>query len=180
MTKTIRPLAAGIFLATCIGMVPATTLAAKPDERAEALKPIEKIFEAPGHTKDEIYVASKIWIAESFRSAKAVIEYDNKDEGTIIGNGIIPYPCKGFECLAKSDWKVRFTIRIDVKDDKFRLTFSNLNLTWPPSYNGGIVVAGHDGPIYREKDRDKVSVALFDLGPQLAATIGQAKAKDDW
>lgn len=165
------------FFAVSIGAASAAT----PAQLAEVQKPIEQVFEAPGHTKDEIYNAAKIWIAESFRSAKAVIEYDNKDEGTIIGNGLIPYPCKGaFDCLSKSDWKVRFTVRIDTKDDKFRLTFSNMNLTWPAAYRSGIATPAHDGPIYSKKDRDKIGTALLAFGPQLAASIGQVKTNDDW
>jgi len=158
-----------------------TAIAATPVQLAEINKPVEQVFEAPGHTKDEIYNAAKIWIAESFRSAKAVIEYDNKDEGTIIGNGLIPYPCKGaFDCLGKPDWKVRFTVRIDTKDDKFRLTFSNMNLTWPAAYRSGIATPAHDGPISSQKDRDKIGTALLAFGPQLAASIGKAKTNDDW
>ena len=165
------------FFAVAIGAASAAT----PAQLAEVQKPIEQVFEAPGHTKDEIYNAAKIWIAESFRSAKAVIEYDNKDEGTIIGNGLIPYPCKGaFDCLGKPDWKVRFTVRIDTKDDKFRLTFSNMNLTWPAAYRSGIATPAHDGPIYSKKDRDKIGAALLAFGPQLTASIGQAKTNDDW
>jgi hypothetical protein len=166
-----------IFMSTAgIG----NAVAATPEQLAEIQKPVEQVFEAPGHTKEQIYGAAKIWIAETFRSAKAVIEYDNEDEGTIIGNGLMQYPCRGFECLAKSDWKVRFTIRIDTKDDKFRLTFSNVNLVWAASYGSGIATPAHDGPIYSNKDREKIGAALLAFGPQLAGAVEQGKTNDDW
>ena len=64
------------FFIGCAGMQPVT----------EADRTFERIVPAPGHNKDEIYDSVKMWIAENFRSAKAVIEYDNKQAGTIIGN----------------------------------------------------------------------------------------------
>src|SRR5437867_1266257 len=69
----------------------------------------EKIIEVQNYSKDSLYEGVKIWIAQNFKSAKAVLEYENKEQGTIIGNGIIHYPCSGIECMAKSDWTVPFT-----------------------------------------------------------------------
>lgn len=107
-------------------------VAATPAQLAEWQAPVEQVFDATGHAQEEIYRSAKIWIAESFRSAKAVIEYDNEQEGTIIGNGLIQYPCKGaLECLGKPDWKVSFTLRIDTKPDKFRTVFSG-HIGHPP------------------------------------------------
>ncbi|MFL9585078.1 DUF4468 domain-containing protein [Stenotrophomonas sp. AB1(2024)] len=155
--------------------------AATPAQLAEVQKPVEQVFEVPGYNKAQIYDAAKVWIAENFRSAKAVMEYENKDEGTLIGNGLIAYPCKGaFECMGKPDWKVRFTLRIDTKDDKFRLTFSNINLTWPAAYGSGIATPAHDGPIHSKKDREKISAALLLFGPGIQAALGKAKADDNW
>lgn len=71
-----------------------SALAASPAKLAELNQPIEQVFDTPGYDKAQIYDAAKVWIAENFRSAKAVMEYDNKEEGTLIGNGLIPYPSK--------------------------------------------------------------------------------------
>lgn len=142
----------------------------------------EKVYEAPERTKDQIFSASRIWIAENFKSAKAVIEYENKDEGTLIGNGLIPFPCKGvFDCLGKGSWKVRFTMRVDMKDDKFRLTFSNIGLVWPAAvYNGVVTPANDGGPVYSQKDRDKIQTALLLFGPEMQVALANAPGKDDW
>ncbi|MBD1584926.1 DUF4468 domain-containing protein [Pseudoalteromonas sp. S16_S37] len=66
----------------------------------EADRTFEKVVDAPSYSKDQIYTSTKIWIAENFKSAKSVIELDSKEDGIIIGNGIIQYPCSGMECLA--------------------------------------------------------------------------------
>ena len=75
----------------------------------------ERIVHATGVPKDKIYNSTKMWVAENFRSAKAVLEYEDKESGTIIGNGTIKYPCSGLECIGSGDWKVFFTMRVDIK-----------------------------------------------------------------
>jgi hypothetical protein len=160
-----------LFLTGCAGIQPVT----------DADRTFEKVFEAPGYSKEQIFNGTKIWIAENFKSAKAVLEYENKDSGTIIGNGIIPYPCSGLECVAKGDWKVPFTMRVDIKDQKFRLTFSNLHLSWPPSYDRTFgAQRGYDGPISIQSDLDAVRPELLKFGNQILASFGKEKSKSDW
>lgn len=142
----------------------------------------EKVFDVSSYTRDQIFIASKIWIAQNFKSAKAVIEYESKEEGTIIGNGLITYPCKGtFDCLGKADWKVSFTMRIDIKDGKFRLTFSNVGLVWPAAvYNGAISAANNGGQVYIQKDRTKIQDALLLFGPLIQESMSTANKDDNW
>jgi hypothetical protein len=160
-----------LFAIGCAGMQQAT----------DADRTFEKVYQAQGYSKDQIFDNTKIWIAENFKSAKAVLEYENKETGTIIGNGIIPYPCDGLECIAKSDWKVPFTMRVDIKDQRFRLTFSNLNLSWPPSYNRTYgAQRGHDGPIRNLSDIEVVKPELLKFGDQIKTSLRKAKAKSNW
>ncbi|WP_162433356.1 DUF4468 domain-containing protein [Pseudoxanthomonas koreensis] len=169
-------------IAFLVTITAGVAFAATPAQLAEINKPVEQVFEAPGFTRAQIYDSAKVWIAENFRSAKAVMEYENKDEGTLIGNGLIPYPCKSaFECLGKPDWKVRFTMKVETKDEKFRLTFSNIGLVWPAAVHNGVVSRANDGsPLNSQKDREKISAALVAFGPQIQATLGKAKADDNW
>lgn len=160
-----------LFLTGCAGLQPIT----------DADRTFERVVEAPGCSKEQIFNGTKIWIAENFKSAKAVLEYENKDMGTIIGNGIIPYPCSGLDCIAKADWMVHFTMRVDIKDQKFRLTFSNLHLSWPPSYNRTFgAQPGHDGPISTQGDLDAVRPKLLRFGDQILSSLGKDKRKSDW
>jgi len=155
----------------CVGLQPV----------ADSERSFERVFEAHGHTKEQIFNGTKIWIAENFKSAKAVLEFENKEDGTLIGNGIIPYPCSGLECIAKSDWKVPFTMRVDIKDQKFRLTFSNLHLSWPASYNSTFgAQPAHDGPIARQSDIDAIKPELLKLGDQLLLSFSKEKNKSNW
>lgn len=147
---------------------------------AESDRAFDKVIEAPGYSKEQIYSSVKIWIAENFRSAKSVIDLDSKDDGTIIGKGIIPYPCSGMDCMAKSDWKVPFTMRVDIKDEKFRISFTNINLSWPASYGSGISSSAYDGPVNNQGDMDAIKPALLNLGDEILKSMNSNKSNDNW
>jgi hypothetical protein len=162
-----------VALSGCAAMQPVT----------EADKTIEAITELPNFTKDQIYVGSKVWIAENFKSAKSVIEYDSKDEGVIIGNGTTSYPCTGMECLqagAATDWKLQFTMRLDAKDGKFRTTFTNLSIYKPASYSqySGLNKGGDD---YITQGSLPAVKAKLEVYPQkIKESLLKNNAKKDW
>jgi hypothetical protein len=72
--------------------------------------------------KQEIFNLSMQWMAKSFVSSKAVIEYSDKDTGVIMGNGIALVDVGALS--GKSP--IKFMIEIEVKDRKSRLTFSKM------------------------------------------------------
>lgn len=82
-----------------------------------------KVVEIKGVTKDELHERSKQFIADSFKSAQAVIQYESKDQGRIMGKGVIG----GYTEIGFSSYYMRydFSFNIDVKDGKARLTTSN-------------------------------------------------------
>jgi len=143
-------------------------------------KTISQVYETPGFKKDALYEHAKIWIAQTFKSAKAVTEYENKETGTIIGNGIASYPCSGLECIAKSDWTIPFTMKIDVKDDKFRLTFSNLGLAWPSRRDSSGFHPAHEGPLRQQGDYDVIRPVLLKYGEDIKASLAQSSTSDKW
>ncbi|MBN1404781.1 MAG: DUF4468 domain-containing protein [Opitutales bacterium] len=50
---------------------------------------IEYVIELDGMTRNEIFDGVELWIAENFTSSKAVIDLKNKEQGVIIGNGVL-------------------------------------------------------------------------------------------
>ncbi len=72
---------------------------------------------------------SKMWLANTFNDSKSVIEYSNKENGTIIGKGILKNVSYG--TLVQMD--TRFTLKIEVKDNKTRLTFQDM-VQYPNQY----------------------------------------------
>lgn len=96
------------FILGCLG----TPL---PAEKAQYEQVVQHSY-----NKDEAYERSKMWIAKTFNSARAVVEYENKDQGRVIGNGAITYRY-GLNTL-----RAYFSLQIDVKDSRTRLKFFNL------------------------------------------------------
>lgn len=159
-----------ILFAGCAGLEP------MPQSEMD----FHRVVEAKGLKKDQLFDGTKMWIAETFRSAKAVIEYEDKEKGTIIGNGIIKYPCSGFNCVAKGDWKVLFTMKVDVKEDRFRLSFTNLKLKWPPTVNSLGAQRGYEGRINSRGDFETIKPALLKIGDDLLAFFKKDSKDSDW
>lgn len=123
----------------------------------------------PSKTKEQIFNGAKIWIAESFRSAKAVIEYENKDEGVLIGNGSETYPCF-VGCGNSSSTSVSYTMRIDIKDEKVKITIFNIRS------QQGIA----DGVTYSKRDEDGVRSKFLSYGGLLRTSIMKNSSANDW
>lgn len=165
-----------VFSVGCASINPTGTSLLSDSDRV-----VERIIEAPGFSQDEIYNGTKIWIAENFKSAKSVLEYENKEDGTLLGNGSILYPCVGLQCISTANWKVPFTMRVDTKDQKFRLTFTNINIAWPSSYNSIIgVIKAHDAPVATKEELDRIRPILLEFGDQVLAAVKSDNARSDW
>jgi len=79
-------------------------------------------FEVVKHSKnkDVAFEETKIWLSKTFNDSKAVIEYENKESGKIVGRGMTKVSY-GLGYI-----NVQFTIEIDTKDSKSRLKFENI------------------------------------------------------
>ncbi|MFX9397393.1 DUF4468 domain-containing protein, partial [Acinetobacter baumannii] len=90
--------------------------ATTPQQPSEPVK-FEKVYQIDGLNQAQIYDGARQWFAVAFASANAVIQYEDKASGTIIGKGNMRYPCSGMECLAMTgNERVDFTVRVDTKD----------------------------------------------------------------
>ena len=87
----------------------------------------EFIISVPGVQKGEAFEKTLKWIANHFRSAKAVIEYKDKESGSIIGNGIRPSGETSF-LSARAAIELAFTMNVDVRDEKARIRFVNIEV----------------------------------------------------
>lgn len=165
-------------LLLALALLPGHAVAKKEPPLTEEERNVVQVFEAEGYTKDQIYSASKMWIAENFKSAKAVTEYESPEEGTIVGNGNIGYPCTGgFACSIRAGaWRVGFTMKLESKDGRFRLTFTNVVIQYPASMYG----PAHDQAVKSREDMDNIRAKLLEFGPQIVASLGKAKGSDDW
>jgi hypothetical protein len=93
-----------------------------------AQKPLEynSIIEVEGITKNDIYVQVNDWLATTFNSANDVIQMADKDAGKFIAKGQVNYS-SGKMMYNCSDGVLSFTIKVSVRDNKFRFILTQIN-----------------------------------------------------
>lgn len=93
-----------------------------------AQKPLEfnSIVKVEGVTKNDIYVQVNDWLATSFNSANDVIQMADKDAGKFIAKGQVNYSI-GKMMYNCTDGALRFTIKVSVRDNKFRFILTQIS-----------------------------------------------------
>lgn len=76
--------------------------------------------------KDDLYRNTKSFFAEYFKSSKDVVQYDDREEGKVIGKGNFPVSDKNL--LEDCDWNVNFSIELICKDGKYKYKIYNVNI----------------------------------------------------
>jgi hypothetical protein len=76
-----------------------------------------EVVDLPGQKQRDIYNKTRQWFSQYFVSGKSVVDYENPEAGTIIGNGIADI---GTDPLGMIKYRIQYNIRIDVKDEKLR------------------------------------------------------------
>jgi hypothetical protein len=107
-----------------ITLLLASVIVVLPAWGADAL--VVEIVRPASLKKEALFDQTVLWMAESFRSSKEVIELKDKDLGTIVGNGVFDLNI-GLSILP-TNVPVTFKLRIDIKDNKYRMTFSNVRM----------------------------------------------------
>ncbi|MCB9230782.1 MAG: DUF4468 domain-containing protein [Bacteroidia bacterium] len=82
-----------------------------------------EVIQVESQTKENLFIAALDWATRTFNSGDAAIEYEDKSSGTIAGKGRIPVELKGW--AASMTNFVRFYFKIEVKDGRFRYTFTD-------------------------------------------------------
>ena len=106
----------GFAIAFCFIAVMALTMPAYTEEPVSlvVVKDIQM-------SKNEIYDNAILWLAESFKWSKAVIDLKDREIGTIAVNSSVDIKIYfGVGASAK------FKLKIDIKENKYRLKFSNV------------------------------------------------------
>ena len=146
------------------------------------LKEYSEVIDIQNMPKEKIFDASKQWLAKAFKSSNNVIQYADVSSGTIIGKGNMAYPCQGFnDCLQYEGASVHFTLTIDTKDNKAKLSFSDLSVSTPTTYTGGVRFEAKDNlPIWEDKPKEAVKQKLRIITKEYKASIESGKNSSDW
>lgn len=125
---------------------------------------IRQVSEIPGVSKQDLFEGAKLWMSSSFSTDLDVIQYANRDQGTIVGKTYLPYgrPSK----WAGSDrFEFRFTVTVETKDNRIRTTFSEMELA---NYHGFDRIRKDDMEVLRPQLEASVEalVAMFQKPPE--------------
>ncbi len=78
---------------------------------------IESIVNVPNQDQKSLFKKTRQWFSQYFVSGESVIDYEDQESGTIIGNGIAS---NGTDSFGLISYGFKYNIRIDTKDNKFR------------------------------------------------------------
>lgn len=74
---------------------------------------------------NELYNRASLWFATAYNSANDVLQMDDKDQGQIIGKANIIYKPKIFNGSEQTKGNIKYTIKIFVKDERYKYEISN-------------------------------------------------------
>jgi hypothetical protein len=82
------------------------------------------------YTKELLYKRAKLYFVDNYKSANDVIQYDDKEEGKIVGKGFFKTSESGMILLSPVTymWDVYYTTEITSKDGKYRYRFYDINI----------------------------------------------------
>jgi len=126
----------------------------------------QEVIQAPGKTKQQLYVGLNYWATATFKDKQA-ITLNDKEAGCIIITSTIPNIVEHTGTLNKYSVSITPIIRLDIKDGKIRVTYTVQNYDILTDVSGGwISMAVTDdnrtfGDSKRKKD-DKTNEWLYD------------------
>ena len=131
----------------------------------------QQVVEAPGKTKQQLYVAINYWATATFKDKQA-ITLNDKDAGCIIISSTISNIAEHMGTLNKYSVSITPVIRIDIKDGKVRVTYTVQTYDILADISGGWLSLGESndktyGDSKRKKD-DKTNANLYDQQWEIA------------
>lgn len=147
------------------------------------------VVQVPGASKIELYSRAREWYASTFGSSKAVLEMDDKEAGKLIGKAYAQFEFAG--AIGKPlDWALWRTIKVEVKDGKYRYTITDFLLGGPiatPGENPHPIEAWMAPTLAKGKQPGKMVLSVIDgtqaTGQSEAVSLQAAMTKPagkDW
>lgn len=83
----------------------------------------QQVIEAPGKTKQQLYIALNYWVTATFKDNSA-ITLNDKDAGCIIVSSTIKNIAEHIGTINKYSVSITPVIRLDIKEGKIRITYT--------------------------------------------------------
>ena len=77
------------------------------------------VVDVHGLEKTVTYNSSRQWFSENFVTGESVVNYENANLGTIIGNGVSDV---GTDPLGLISYGIHYSLRVDAKEGKLKVT----------------------------------------------------------
>lgn len=122
-------------------------------------------------TKNEIYDRSLEWMYQTFLDHREVIDLRNKEEGKIIGKGMIMF--RGKIGWLSTDIPCRFTLILEAKDNKYRTTYGNFVGLWGENYS-------RPQPLEEKQYIDEIKAKLVVMDEDLYNYLKKSKSSTTW
>ena len=100
-----------------------------------------QVIDCPGKTKNQLYVILNYWVTASFNDANSVIQLNDKELGCIIAQGYLPNIARHMGGSNSYDVSVKPIIKLDIKENKIRVTYTVQNYEAIVLAGGGIMGA---------------------------------------
>jgi hypothetical protein len=91
----------------------------------------QKVLDLKGIQTKEIFKRANFWFIDSFKRPNDVISYNNPEEGIIIGKGTtnLTWVNENAIIVAPLTIHLRFTVKIEVKEEKLRYSIFDLAIS---------------------------------------------------
>lgn len=130
----------------------------------------QEVIEAPGKTKEQLYVALNYWVTATFKDKQA-ITLNDKDAGCIIVSSTLPNIVEHIGTLNKYSVSITPVIRLDIKDGKVRVTYTVQSYDILADVSGGWLSPTDNNKTYGDSKRkadDKTNANLYDQQWEIA------------
>jgi hypothetical protein len=98
-----------------------------------------QVIECGEKTKERLYITLNYWFTATFNDAKAVIQLNDKDSGTIIAKGYVDGIAEHTGGMNRYFVSIHPIIKADIKDKKIRVTYTIQNYDITKMAGGGIM-----------------------------------------
>lgn len=124
----------------------------------------QQVIEAPGKSKQQLYIMLNYWVTATFKDPQA-ITLNDKESGTIIISSTIADIARHTGGLSQYSVSITPVIKIDIKDERVRVTFTVQNYDVLRDISGGVVGAllDKDSGVFDDPKRKKQNITNRDL-----------------
>jgi hypothetical protein len=93
-----------------------------------------EVVQMPGMSQAELYTRAKLWFADAFKSAKDVVQADEKDAGLVQGEAWSPMQAHFMgKNLPASNIQLWYTVKLACREGRYRYEITDFKYKVPPT-----------------------------------------------